>query len=181
MATARSTHECDNGELSPFDGQAWKRTLHPIQCYVMASHARVLLVAVVFCVCICSNLVLGEEQCSSSDGETCSTSDVGCGCSASRPQSEKKNGGEDASEDASVKYKSPREANGPYDRTNQMVYIPGGSFTMGTDQPVFPADGEQPARKVKVNPFFLDKYEVSNAEFELFVKSTDYKTEVRPI
>jgi len=65
----------------------------------------------------------------------------------------------------------------PYSRTNNMVFIPGGEFTMGTDKPVFAADGEGPARKVKVSDFYLDVYEVSNAEFELFVNDTSYKTE----
>lgn len=48
---------------------------------------------------------------------------------------------------------------------------------MGTDRPVFVADGESPARNVHVDPFCIDQQEVSNREFELFVKSTGYKTE----
>lgn len=79
--------------------------------------------------------------------------------------------------DASAKYSA--ESNGAQrPRTNQMVYLPGGKFEMGTDKPVFVADGEGPKREVTLNPFYLDKYEVSNSEFEIFVKDTGYKTEV---
>lgn len=62
-------------------------------------------------------------------------------------------------------------------RTDQMVLIEGGEFFLGTDRPVFVADGEGPARRTYVDPFYLDVHEVSNAEFGLFVKSTGYKTE----
>ncbi|XP_067907565.1 formylglycine-generating enzyme isoform X3 [Heterodontus francisci] len=62
-------------------------------------------------------------------------------------------------------------------RTNQMVLIPGGVFTMGTDNPGIPQDGEGPARKVHVKQFYMDTYEVTNAEFERFVRATGYTTE----
>ena len=59
-----------------------------------------------------------------------------------------------------------------------MVYIPGGEFLMGTDQKEgFPADGEGPVRKVKINPFYMDTYAVTNAQFAEFVNDTGYKTE----
>uniref|UniRef100_A0A8D0EKQ5 Sulfatase modifying factor 1 n=1 Tax=Strix occidentalis caurina TaxID=311401 RepID=A0A8D0EKQ5_STROC len=60
----------------------------------------------------------------------------------------------------------------------QMVAIPGGAFTMGTDEPEIQQDGEWPARRVHVNNFYMDQYEVSNEEFERFVNSTGYVTEV---
>lgn len=59
-----------------------------------------------------------------------------------------------------------------------MLFIERGTFTMGTDEPVFPVDGEGPARKVTVYGFYLDKHEVSNAEFQRFVAETKYVTEV---
>ncbi|XP_063227731.1 formylglycine-generating enzyme [Bacillus rossius redtenbacheri] len=62
-------------------------------------------------------------------------------------------------------------------RTNKMIFIKGGVFTMGTDKPVFVADGEGPSRKVTLTDYFMDVFEVSNAEFEIFVNSTGYKTE----
>lgn len=65
-----------------------------------------------------------------------------------------------------------------YPRTNQMVYIEGRKTSIGTDEPQIMADGEHPKRTVYVNSFYLDVHEVSNAEFELFVKATGYVTEV---
>uniref|UniRef100_A0A8C5U8X8 Sulfatase modifying factor 1 n=1 Tax=Malurus cyaneus samueli TaxID=2593467 RepID=A0A8C5U8X8_9PASS len=59
----------------------------------------------------------------------------------------------------------------------QMVAIPGGVFTMGTHQPEIQQDGEGPARRVHVNAFYMDQYEVSNEQFERFVNSTGYITE----
>ncbi|MCY4579749.1 MAG: formylglycine-generating enzyme family protein [Chloroflexi bacterium] len=59
-----------------------------------------------------------------------------------------------------------------------MSLIPGGEFLMGTDDPGgFPADGEGPVRSVQVNPFYIDRYAITNEEFERFVRETDYKTE----
>ena len=59
-----------------------------------------------------------------------------------------------------------------------MVPIPAGVFTMGTDDPQIKQDGEAPARRVAIDAFYMDAYEVSNAEFEKFVNSTGYLTEV---
>ncbi len=52
-----------------------------------------------------------------------------------------------------------------------MVLIPGGTFTMGSDQ-----DGKdaRPAHKVYVSPFYIDKYEVTNAQYKAFMDSTGY-------
>ncbi|WP_223635498.1 formylglycine-generating enzyme family protein [Planococcus sp. 4-30] len=59
-----------------------------------------------------------------------------------------------------------------------MVYIPGGHFLMGTeDKDGFPADGEGPVHKVSVKPFYMDKYAVSNQDFRTFVEETGYATE----
>lgn len=49
---------------------------------------------------------------------------------------------------------------------------------MGTDDPKIKQDGEAPARRVAVDAFYMDAYEVSNADFEKFVNSTGYLTEV---
>lgn len=59
-----------------------------------------------------------------------------------------------------------------------MVPIPAGVFTMGTDDPQIKPDGEAPARRVAIDAFYMDAYEVSNAEFEKFVNSTGHLTEV---
>ena len=56
-----------------------------------------------------------------------------------------------------------------------MVWIPGGEFIMG-------ADGgdrwspEHPAHRVRVDGFWMDETEVTNAEFEKFVNATNYVT-----
>ena len=68
-------------------------------------------------------------------------------------------------------------ARNPYARTNQMTFIEGGEFSMGSDKPALVADGEGPARLVTINAFYLDIHETSNAEFEHFVDVTGYITE----
>jgi hypothetical protein len=45
---------------------------------------------------------------------------------------------------------------------DQMVYIEGGSFYMGTDSPLIKTDGEGPRRLVTLSDFMMDKFEVSN-------------------
>ncbi len=54
----------------------------------------------------------------------------------------------------------------PEARHPELVAIPGGEFLMGG--PGGSSD-ESPARRVKVSPFALGKYEVTNAEFERFL------------
>ena len=53
-----------------------------------------------------------------------------------------------------------------------MVWIPGGEFWMGADE--FP--DAQPWHRVVVNGFWMDKTEVTNEQFEQFVKATAYVT-----
>src|SRR5699024_7075470 len=60
----------------------------------------------------------------------------------------------------------------------KMVFIPGGTFKMGSeDQDGFPADGEGPIRDVTVDPFYIDAYAVTNAEFKAFIEDTGYVTD----
>lgn len=62
--------------------------------------------------------------------------------------------------------------------TSRMVYLPEGSFQMGTDDDVgFPEDGEGPAREVTTDAYYIDKHAVTNAEFYEFVSETGYTTE----
>lgn len=56
-----------------------------------------------------------------------------------------------------------------------MVKIPGGEFVMGSADNQGRPD-EQPAHKVKVDPFWMDATEVTNAQFKKFVDSTGYIT-----
>ncbi len=49
---------------------------------------------------------------------------------------------------------------------------------MGTESDEgFPADGEGPVRQVTLDPFYMDKYPVTNEQFGRFARSTGYKTE----
>ncbi|MFC1564136.1 SUMF1/EgtB/PvdO family nonheme iron enzyme [candidate division KSB1 bacterium] len=52
----------------------------------------------------------------------------------------------------------------------EMVYVPGGNFTMGS--PAGNPDNEQPQRTVSVQGFYIDKYEVTNAQFALFLSGS---------
>ncbi len=56
-----------------------------------------------------------------------------------------------------------------------MRWIPGGEFVMGSDAPDAWPD-EQPAHRVRVDDFWIDEHEVTNAEFRAFVKATGYVT-----
>src|SRR5690606_23209225 len=59
-----------------------------------------------------------------------------------------------------------------------MVWVEGGRFTMGDT--VYPEEG--PLREVSVDGFWMDRTEVTNAEFAAFVEATGYVTvAVRPV
>jgi sulfatase modifying factor 1 len=56
-----------------------------------------------------------------------------------------------------------------------MKAIPGGVFLMGSDSPeAWPA--ERPAHRVRIDPFWIDETEVTNAQFRAFVEATGYLT-----
>jgi formylglycine-generating enzyme len=55
-----------------------------------------------------------------------------------------------------------------------MVWIPGGEFWMGSDAPEF--RDARPWHRVYVDGFWMDKTEVTNEQFEKFVKATGYIT-----
>ncbi|MFJ3673130.1 formylglycine-generating enzyme family protein [Streptomyces sp. NPDC090106] len=58
------------------------------------------------------------------------------------------------------------------------VALPGGAFLMGAeDAQGFPADGEGPVRTVRVEPFRIDAYAVTNERFAAFVDDTGYVTD----
>ncbi len=58
---------------------------------------------------------------------------------------------------------------------DSMIWIPDGEFTMGTDDPQsYP--NERPSHHVKINGFWIDKYDVTNADFRKFVEATGYVT-----
>jgi formylglycine-generating enzyme len=55
-----------------------------------------------------------------------------------------------------------------------MVWIPGGEYTMGCDDPTM-KDAQPPVR-VYVDGFWMDRTEVTNEEFDRFVRATGYVT-----
>lgn len=52
-----------------------------------------------------------------------------------------------------------------------MVLVPAGEFVMGSNAGCY---DESPAHKVNVDSFLIDKHEVTNSQFEQFVKSSGY-------
>eukprot|EP00924_Labyrinthula_sp_SR-Ha-C_P014780 snap_masked-scaffold_43-processed-gene-1.62-mRNA-1 protein AED:0.06 eAED:0.08 QI:0/-1/0/1/-1/1/1/0/346 len=60
---------------------------------------------------------------------------------------------------------------------NPFIHLKGGDFLVGTNSPKIPEDGEGPRRKVFVDSFFLQKYEVSVLEYAKFVSETAYVTD----
>lgn len=62
-------------------------------------------------------------------------------------------------------------------KVDGMVWIPGGSFTMGSpDTDDLARAVEKPAHTVKVDGFWMDETEVTNSQFAEFVKATGYVT-----
>ncbi|HRN57150.1 MAG TPA: SUMF1/EgtB/PvdO family nonheme iron enzyme, partial [Agriterribacter sp.] len=64
-----------------------------------------------------------------------------------------------------------------------MVYIPGGTFSMGGVNPVGITEGgheamedARPIHEVYVDAFYMDETEVTNRQFAAFVKATGYVT-----
>jgi formylglycine-generating enzyme required for sulfatase activity len=53
-----------------------------------------------------------------------------------------------------------------------MVYVSGGTFMMGRDNG---DDAERPPHQAPVKPFYIDIYEVTNADYEKFVKATNHR------
>src|SRR5882672_1613058 len=78
---------------------------------------------------------------------------------------------------------SKKETNavGPKDPPAGMVWIPTGEFTMGCGEENCTQESMKPHR-VKVNGFWMDETEVTNAQFKKFVEETRYITVAeRPI
>ena len=58
----------------------------------------------------------------------------------------------------------------------KMAYIPEGTYLMGSSYSFQALSRELPQHKVKVNAFYMDIHEVTNAQFSAFVEATNYKT-----
>ena len=58
------------------------------------------------------------------------------------------------------------------------VNLPGGAFSMGSDDPLaYPDDGEGPARNVTVGAFRIETTTVTNTQFGAFIAATGYRTD----
>jgi serine/threonine-protein kinase len=56
----------------------------------------------------------------------------------------------------------------------EMVFVPAGEFVMGSEEL---GDDERPVRRVYLDDFWIDRYEVTNERFARFVAETGYQTE----
>jgi len=61
----------------------------------------------------------------------------------------------------------------PGEAPEGMVWIPGGKFLMGSDSG---KPSERPVHEVAVDGFWMDRHEVTNAQFARFVEATRYVT-----
>jgi formylglycine-generating enzyme required for sulfatase activity len=79
---------------------------------------------------------------------------------------------------------TPNKAAAPGSAPAGMVWIPGGEFSMGNDDPTSDriCGGHEhmrdarPVHRVYVDGFWMDKTEVTNEQFEKFVSATRYRT-----
>jgi len=77
---------------------------------------------------------------------------------------------------------APASARRAPDAALHWIALPGGSFTMGTDdRDGFAADGEGPARRVRLPPLRIAPTTVTNHAFAEFVRATRYVTEAERI
>lgn len=60
--------------------------------------------------------------------------------------------------------------------TDEMIFIEGGEFMMGSVEERFALQREFPRHRVSVTSFFMDAHEVTNYEFKKFVQETGYIT-----
>ena len=112
-----------------------------------------LLVAAIFCACDSSKTSETEVVKFADTNESCRTS---------------------PSRDSIAQNQTENTAQSKNIAKDGMVFIEGGTFTMGTN------DGlpyEAPAHEVSLESFWIDEAEVTVAEFEKFVKETGYLTE----
>src|SRR5437764_14065474 len=56
---------------------------------------------------------------------------------------------------------------------DEMLYVPGGTFRMGSDKH-YPE--EAPVHRVTVDGFWMDRYPVTNGQFREFVRATKHVT-----
>jgi sulfatase modifying factor 1 len=120
-------------------------------------------------------LVCGNTGCSSgsrsvADGD--STSEA-----SSRPIAHGKNAEEPSASTATAKAKpaaTPAATEAPGPAPDGMVWIPGGEFWMGSDDESMRE--ARPVHRVKLDGFWIDRTEVTNAQYDRFIRATGYVT-----
>jgi formylglycine-generating enzyme required for sulfatase activity len=75
---------------------------------------------------------------------------------------------------AVVQFTGPEPEQGPAGEPPGMVWIPGGEFTMGSDDPR--RRDARPPHRVVVDGFWMDRTAVTNEQFARFVKATGHVT-----
>ena len=129
-----------------------------------------------FSVIFCSLFIFscGKKNIESSGKNETVSDSVNKACCEKKPSrfeaSESNDSGSNQSDDL-------KQSSGNKDTESKdgMVWIPGGEFMMGTndDDAYMP---EKPGHPVKVDGFWMDATEVTNAEFQKFVEATGYVT-----
>ncbi|XP_026740176.1 formylglycine-generating enzyme [Trichoplusia ni] len=101
----------------------------------------------------------------------------GCGCNLNRDGSDKLV--KDSIFSSSLNNKDQCEGNfeDSFNEAEKMSLIPSDEYQLGTDDIAIESDQEGPKRIVHLKSFYIDKYEVSNKDFSIFVNTTLYKTE----
>lgn len=114
----------------------------------------------------------------SSDGEEFCHKDASCSCQLSSRGIGSNHGRDPSCPSSVLREESESEGRETGEELYQnMVLVNGSSFWIGTNDPVFEADGESPKREVELNSFYIDIHEVSNREFSQFVERRSYVTE----
>ncbi|XP_032405726.1 formylglycine-generating enzyme [Xiphophorus hellerii] len=135
----------------------------------MVRYFLLLLVVVLVSVGVClQSSCGGEQEAASTEGA------AGCGCNRLRRAA---SGAADSKEERPSSEPAVKYTAAANEKISQMMFIPGGEFLMGTDDPGIPQDGEAPQRPVSVDSFYMDVLEVTNQQFQSFIKATGYVTE----
>ena len=90
-------------------------------------------------------------------------------CSGKQPKQEQTARSEDKEIISSVKESLAKSG-----FENEMIFFEGGTFLMGSENGL---PQESPVHKVTVKPFSIDKSPVTVAQFRVFIKNSNYKTE----
>jgi len=77
---------------------------------------------------------------------------------------------------AAIQKITPADAKLQSELKSALVEIPGGFFDMGARKSRFPQDRDSPRRRVKIAPFHISPYAVTNRDYARFVAATGYRT-----